>query len=187
MINKDILYKEIFNFIVDNQIFFTVFMTIIILKFKDISKCNGYLAGLIHILGTFFHELTHYLVAILTTFHIPKNFSIFPKTNKSERSIELGYVELEMRYLNIFNAFLISMAPLLLLYLAYFVSKYFFIYYEKYFEVGIISYIIYLFLMTTLIVNSIPSKADFKIAKYKGSIYFYILLVFVALLINYKS
>ncbi|WP_418181383.1 hypothetical protein ACNSOL_11830 (plasmid) [Aliarcobacter lanthieri] len=185
MINE----SKILKFIVDNQIFFTVFITIVILKFKDVSKRNGYVAGVIHIIGTFFHELSHYIVAIITAFHIPRKFSIFPRVykNNRENNIELGHVELEARYLNVFNAFLIGMAPLLLLYLAYLVSIYFFVYYERFFDIGILSYVIYLFLIVTLIVNSIPSKADLKLAQYKGSIYFYILLIVVVLLIKYKN
>ena len=91
------------------------------------------------------------------------------------------YVEVRNSSLNILNAFLIGMAPLSLLYLAYIVSKYFFIYYGIWFEVGIIAYILQSFLMATLIINSVPSRADLILARTKGSLYFYIVILLISI------
>lgn len=180
--NLSIYHNILLNFVIDNKIFVTVFMTIIIVKFKYLSQTNSYSAALAHFIGTFFHELAHYIIAIITTFRIPTKISLFPKIEKinGKKTILLGYVDINKDHLNILNACLIAMAPLILLYLAYLVSKYFFTFYIEWFEINIGSYLLYLFLITTLIVNSVPSSADFKMARYKGSIYLYILLIIFA-------
>ncbi len=176
-------YNEVFDFIKNNQILFTVFITILILKMKEISKANMYLSGIVYFLGTFFHELAHYIMALITTFKLPGQISIFPKSEvvNGRKTITLGYVEVRNSSLNILNAFLIGMAPLSLLYLAYIVSKYFFIYYGIWFEVGIIAYILQSFLMATLIINSVPSRADLILARTKGSLYFYIVILLISI------
>ena len=176
-------YNEVFDFIKNNQILFTVFITILILKMKEISKVNIYLSGIVYFLGTFFHELAHYIIAIITTFRLPGRISLFPKYEivNGRRVIALGYVEVKNSSLNILNAFPTGMAPLLLLYLAYIVSKYFFIYYGIWFEVGIIAYILQSFLMATLIINSVPSRADLILARTKGSLYFYIVILLISI------
>ena len=176
-------YNEVFDFIKNNQILFTVFITILILKMKEISKVNIYLSGIVYFLGTFFHELAHYIMALITTFKLPGQISIFPKSEvvNGRKTITLGYVEVRNSSLNILNAFLIGMAPLSLLYLAYIVSKYFFIYYGIWFEVGIIAYILQSFLMATLIINSVPSRADLILARTKGSLYFYIVILLISI------
>lgn len=176
-------YNEVFDFIKNNQILFTVFITILILKMKEISKANIYLSGIVYFLGTFFHEMAHYIMALITTFRLPGRISLFPKYEivNGRRVIALGYVEVRNSSLNILNAFPIGMAPLLLLYLAYIVSKYFFIYYGIWFEVGIIAYILQSFLMATLIINSVPSRADLILARTKGSLYFYIVILLISI------
>ncbi len=176
-------YNEVFDFIKNNQILFTVFITILILKMKEISKVNIYLSGIVYFLGTFFHELAHYIIALITTFRLPGRISLFPKYEivNGRRVIALGYVEVKNSSLNILNAFPIGMAPLILLYLAYIVSKYFFIYYGIWFEVGIIAYILQSFLMATLIINSVPSRADLILARTKGSLYFYIVILLISI------
>ena len=176
-------YSTVFNFIKNNQILFTVFITILILKMKEISKVNIYLSGIVYFLGTFFHELAHYIIALITTFRLPGRISLFPKYEivNGRRVIALGYVEVKNSSLNILNAFPTGMAPLLLLYLAYIVSKYFFIYYGIWFEVGIIAYILQSFLMATLIINSVPSRADLILARTKGSLYFYIVILLISI------
>ena len=172
-------YNEVFDFIKNNQILFTVFITILILKMKEISKVNIYLSGIVYFSGTFFHEMAHYIMALITTFRLPGRVSLFPKYEvvNGRKIITLGYVEVRNSSLNILNAFLIGMAPLSLLYLAYLVSKYFFIYYGLWFEIGIFAYILQSFLVATLIINSVPSRADFILASSRGSLYFYITLI----------
>ena len=172
-------YNEVFDFIKNNQILFTVFITILILKMKEISKANIYLSGIVYFLGTFFHELAHYIMALITTLRLPGRVSLFPKYEvvNGRKIITLGYVEVRNSSLNILNAFPIGMAPLSLLYLAYLVSISFFDYYSIWFSVGITAYILQSFLMATLIINSVPSRADLILARAKGSLYLYTILI----------
>lgn len=174
----NLIHDYILNFAIENKIFFTTLMTISIMRFKHLSKTNNYFAALVYFIGTFFHELSHYIVALITTMKIPKRVSLLPKVENinGKKTIVLGYVEISKENVNIFNAFLIAMAPLILLYLAYLVSKYFFIFYTNYYQINLLGYFLYLFLITTLIVNSVPSSADFKMAKTHGSIYLYLIL-----------
>lgn len=177
---SEILNNQYFlQLIIENQIFFAVFFTILIIKIKQMSKKNIYLATIVYFIGTFFHELAHYIAALITTFRIPNGFSLFPKIKKENghNRIILGYVLIEKEYINVFNAFLIGMAPLSLLFLAYLVSRYYFQLSSIWWEINILNYLAYLFLLTTLIVNSVPSRMDFIVAKTKGSLYLYLLLI----------
>lgn len=171
--------QYLLEIIIKNQILFAVFFTILIVKIKQISKKNIYLATTVYFIGTFFHELAHYIMALITTFRIPSGFSLFPKIKKEngQSRIILGYVLVEKERVNIFNAFLIGMAPLSLLFLAYLVSKYYFQLCSIWWEISVLNYLAYLFLLTTLIVNSVPSRMDFVMAKTKGSFYLYLLLI----------
>lgn len=175
---------EVVEFIEKNEILFSVFIAILIVKAKEFSKRNTFLAGLVYFVGTFFHELSHYIAALITTLSFPKGLSLLPKSSieNGQKGITLGEVRIENRKITFFNAFLIGLAPLSLLYLAYLVSLYFFSFYGDYFEVGLLAHLLYLFLISTLIVNSIPSRADLKIAFSKGSAYFYLILAIFAYL-----
>lgn len=177
---KDYISYEIaLYFIKNNQVLFSVFITIAIIKLKEISKTNIYFAGIVYFTGTFFHEIAHFIAAFLTTFRFPEKVSLFPKREiiDGKKGIVLGYVQVKQNNINILNAFIIGMAPLSLLYLAYLVSISFFDYYSIWFSVGITAYILKSFLIATLIINSVPSKADFNIAIQKGSLYLYTILI----------
>ncbi|MCT7563138.1 hypothetical protein [Aliarcobacter butzleri] len=186
-IEQYISYNSILEFVKTNNILFTVFITILIVKLKDVSKSNVYLAGIVYFTGTFFHELAHYIAALITTLRFPEKVSLFPKSEviNGKKHINLGYVRVKDSHINIFNAFIIGMAPLSLLYLAYLVPKYFFVYYISYFQIGITAYILQSFLIATLIINSVPSRADFILARTKGSLYFYIvsISIFIAYIV----
>ena len=87
-------------------------VVIIIERLKRKSYSNLYSAWLVCLIGTFFHELMHYIVSKITNGK-PKGFSIWP-TKKPEGYV-LGYVSNDN--LRWYNKFLISMAPLLLFYI----------------------------------------------------------------------
>lgn len=112
-----------------------------------------------YLIGTFFHELAHFIVSFFT-FGSPSWFSIFPSKTKDATtgttSYTLGYVN--NRRVRWYNVLFISMAPLLLLPLSYFVYKNFFLFFSH----NIIGYILYVFIIITLIYSSIPSSVDFK-------------------------
>ena len=79
-IEQYISYNSILEFVKTNNILFTVFITILIVRLKDVSKSNVYLAGIVYFTGTFFHELAHYIAALITTLRFPEKVSLFPKS-----------------------------------------------------------------------------------------------------------
>ncbi len=144
----------------ENILYYSIAIAAIFGKLKESSKRNIFSVWIMYFIGTFFHELMHLVISFITNGK-PKWFSIFPssnfdKNNKLE-SYTLGYVRSEnIRW---YNAFYISMAPLLLIYLSFYIYQSFF----NYFEVNIYSYLSYIFIIISLLFSSIPSGADFKI------------------------
>ena len=173
----------------ESKIFVSVILTILFIQIKEYSNKNLYLTAIFHIIGTVFHEFSHYCVALILTLRFPKWISILPssETVKGKEFYNLGYVEINSSTLNTFNAALIAFAPLSLLYGAYFVSEHFFEYYTIWFEVSFASWMIYLFLIITLLINAIPSVADFELSKRKGSLYFWIAIIITCCLINFTN
>lgn len=161
------------------EIYFYIVITVIVMKIKENSKNNLYCNSLTYLVGTFFHELSHYIVAIITTFNIPKNFILFPKEieENGKKWFVLGSVDINSERLNIFNSFLIGFAPLFLLLLSYLTYEYFFEYYLRFFTLSFLAFTVYVFLIVTFVINSIPSSADLKVARKYGSIYLWILII----------
>jgi hypothetical protein len=124
------------------------------------------------------HELMHYIVSLLT-FGKPIKFSILPK--RDEEGWVLGSVV--SSNVNFINAPLISLAPLLLLVIAYIVFLNFF----SFVEINFINIVVYYFLLYILISNSIPSFQDIKVAFFKWyiSIPFYTTLIFIVKRYNF--
>ena len=115
---------------------------------------------LFNLFGTFFHEATHYIVAFVLGCR-PKGFTIIPK--KVNGDWLLGSVTITRgRSLHLI---VVSLAPLLLLPLAFYFERYFFYYAPL--NYGTI--IIYYFCLVNLLVSSLPSSIDFKVA-YQGVI-----------------
>ena len=185
------LDKNLMGFIDENMVFFFILTTVFVVYLKEYTKRNIYLTSIAYLVGTFFHELAHYIAALLTTLRFPSRISIFPEkmteeiiNNNGEKETKiyyvLGYVKVNSSRLNILNSFIIGFAPLVLMYLSYIVYKEFFFYYEQYFELNTFAYVLYVFLIVTLFVNSIPSRADLELSKTSGSIYFWALVLVVS-------
>jgi len=126
------------------------------------SKQSIYSIWIVFLVGTFFHELAHFIVSLLT-FGFPYKFSIIP--HKDEESG--GYVVGHVKSFNHawYNVFLISMAPLLLLPFSFFIYKSFF----DWFDTTIINFFIWIFIIVSLVFSSLPSSIDFKNA-FSGNI-----------------
>lgn len=175
-------YKELdhylLNLLVGNQTLFYILCTVLIVKIKEYSKTSVSKVAITYIIGTFLHELTHYLVAFILTFRKPKTISIFPEEikDKNRKWYILGYVDIDENYLNTFNRFPIAFAPLLLIVICYYISKDYLFIYSHYFQISFISMIFYIFLVVTVFVNSIPSSADLKLSLKQGSLYFWLVI-----------
>lgn len=139
----------------DNQ-FYVVAMVLVIARLRRAVTTNRFFGGLFNLLGTFFHELSHYLVGLLL-FAKPTGFSLWPKPQQGGGYL-LGSVTFEN--IRFFNALPTALAPLLLVFMAYFVDKNFFMLVEK----SLSSYIVYIFVLVILLENAIPSATDFKVA-----------------------
>ncbi|PAF53815.1 hypothetical protein BKH42_03545 [Helicobacter sp. 13S00482-2] len=124
-------------------------------------KIRGYFLNsmtgvfIFYFLGTFLHELFHFLMALMLRAK-PRISFLFPK-KMSDGSIMLGRVETSYSW---WKALPISMAPLLLLIVVYMVLRAYFLF----FGFSFFSCAFYLYLAFVLIDSAIPSKQDFKIA-----------------------
>lgn len=151
--------SNLYDFVSNNILFFAIVIAAITGKIKESSKQNRLTVWVVYFMGTFFHELAHFLVS-LVTFGKPYWFSVIPHSeiNKEsdEKMITLGHVKSSnVRW---WNVFFISMAPFLLLPLSYYVYLYFF----DYVEMNLWTLILYVFTIVSLLFSSIPSGADFK-------------------------
>ena len=131
-------------------------MIVLITRLKDYTSGNIFGIWIANLIGTFFHELAHLFVSVFMLGK-PTKVSLLPSKQENGKYI-LGYVE--SSNIKWYNAFPISMAPLLLLILAFYFDKYYF----EYIEENIYTYIVYIFITVTLLENAIPSAQDFKVA-----------------------
>jgi len=165
-------YKDIFG--LGDISSLTIFSVIIIITtlfvFKRIN--NFYLISLLTLPGTFMHELMH-LIASFISFGKPTNFSIIPKKNNS--GITLGSVS--SSNMTWYNAIIISLAPFLLYFIAYYLMKILpSIHNELY-------YYATLYFIANLLFAGTPSSTDWKLAFKKSWI---LLLIIIIGIIEYK-
>ena len=143
---------EMLTYISGNHIFL-ISAVIIISSLKHKAYKSMWLAMLINLPGTFLHECAHFFVGLLL-WAKPVRFSIFPK--KSNDCYVMGQVG--FANLRFYNALPSALAPLLLLFLAFYLNGKFF----SLFPLNLGTYLLYIFVMTLLIENSIPSSTDLK-------------------------
>ena len=136
-------------------ILITILMTLFISRIKMIMHTNIVTAWIANLTGTFFHELAHLIVSLVTNGK-PVKVSLFPE--KQEDGYVLGYVI--SSNITWYNALPIGLAPLSLLVAVYYIYTYFF----GYIEFTVINYIIYLFLLVSFLDSAIPSIQDFEVA-----------------------
>ena len=132
--------------------FLLILLVIVLTSFKRAAYKSMWLAVLINLPGTVLHECAHFVVGILLNAK-PVSFSLFPK------KVDDHYVTGQVGFSNLkfYNALPVSMAPLLLLFAAYFVNKHMF----DLVPLNFATYLIHIFLLTILIENAIPSRMDF--------------------------
>ncbi len=124
------------------------------------ASVNRFLVAAVNLVGTFFHELAHYLVGLLL-YAKPSGFSIWPKSQPGG-GLVLGSVT--FTNLRFFNTLPTAIAPLLLIGLAYYVDMHFFSTLDE----TTATFIIYIFIMVILLENSIPSTTDIRVAFNNG-------------------
>jgi hypothetical protein len=159
MIIFENIEDTVFNFFNANILYFAIMFAAIIGKIKESAKKNIYTVWIIYLVGTFFHELSHYLSSLFLNGR-PNWFSIFPSKSMQADgtvNITLGYVN--NQNLRWYNVFFIALAPLSLIPTSYWVYFNFFNFFDK----NIFSFLIYIFLIVSLIFSSIPSSTDLKL------------------------
>lgn len=131
-----------------------VVLTLLISRFLRVGKSNFYLAAVQNLLGTFLHELAHLLVGFLLGSK-PTSFSLWPKKEKD------FYIfgSVSHSHLTWYNAIPTALAPFTLLLLLLWAND---------FLLRMIcdwkGTIIYVFCVSIIVNNSIPSRTDFQIA-----------------------
>jgi len=96
----------------------------------------------------------HFIGSVIS-FGFPYKFSIIPKKNEGNQ-YTMGHVT----SFNVtwYNTFIINIAPIFLVPIAFGIYKYFFLYVDE----TILNFIIWIFLIVSLLFSSIPSSVDIK-------------------------
>ena len=163
---------QVIDYITGNSVLFT---SVIILVHSLQRKFyrNIFTAWLFDIFGVFFHEVAHFVIGVIFGAK-PFAFSVIPQ--KTQNGYMMGHVQ----FSNIkwYNAIPVALAPFLLILLAFFIDKYYFIVIEK----TVLSYVGYIFLLIVTITSAMPSSQDFKVARSSfGGILFYSTITYVGL------
>ena len=155
----------------------------------SIANKNIILLSLFFLPATFLHELAHLIVGI-ATFAKPTSFNLIPK--KENDSYVLGSVN--FKNINFFNAFPVSIAPLILLVLVYVLDKNNFQIYKKAyelifhntFEFNLFTFLSLIYLNYILIYSGIPSVQDFRVLISKPvGLFFWILVIIIIIGFHY--
>ncbi|MBO4294372.1 MAG: hypothetical protein J6W11_00885 [Alphaproteobacteria bacterium] len=155
--------------------FFMILLVIVLLKAKYAVYSNIYMCALVNIVGTFLHEMSHFIVGLILNAH-PTGFTIFPQKRGDV------YVTGSVCFKNIkfYNALPSALAPIMLLFLGYYLNKWFF----ANIEVTYVTYILYILLQTIIIENAMPSSTDFKVAfSYPLGVLFYASIAVAAIIV----
>lgn len=145
---------ELLNTILSNR-FFLILLVVMILCLKRRTYRSMFLAALINIPGTILHETAHFIVGLLL-WAKPTTFSLFPK--KSGDAYTMGSVG--FRNIKFYNAFPSAMAPLALLWAAFWFNNW----YLTNAKITIWNYLVFILLETVIIENAVPSSTDFRVA-----------------------
>ena len=171
--NRWINSPEVLNLLVNNR-FFLILLVIVLVRLKYQTYDSMFMTALVNIPGTALHELMHYMVgAILNA--SPCNFTLFPK-----RDLNGVYVTGSLAFQNVrfYNAVPSAMAPLLLLFIGFYLNRYFL----PTIKLTAVNYILYVLLQTIIIENAVPSGADFRVAfMYPKGVILYGILALIVL------
>lgn len=143
---------EVLSQFVSNR-FFLILFVIVLTSLKHSAYSSIWMTTFINLTGTVLHEFAHFIVGLLLNAK-PVEFSLFPQKKKGY------YVTGHVSFSNLrfYNSLPTAMAPLSLLGLAYLLDKHFF----ELVKLNFITYIVYVFLLTVIIENAMPSRADFR-------------------------
>lgn len=151
------LFEDIFSNLNSNE---TILIILLVLIYDRIIHYwnNIYYLAFTNFIGTLFHELSHFIMALIF-FRIPSSISLIPKENGNINIY--GSVSIKIEKLNVINKFPISIAPLFIFPTMIF-NDYFYKLYFDFMGKNIYSKFFLLYVIIVLSINAIPSKIDIK-------------------------
>lgn len=151
IINNSAFLRNFF----DNR-FYLILLVVFLMRLKYTTYRSMWLSSMVNVPGTILHEMMHYVVGLFLNAR-PCNFTIFPK-----RDVDGNYVMGSVGFRNVtfYNAIPASMAPLLLLFIGFYINRYLL----PLMPPSFINYVLYVLLQTIIIENAMPSRADFQVA-----------------------
>jgi len=170
-----------------NSKIMTVLITIVIISALQKSKRNPYLFSFLNYPSIILHELAHYFVGKILLLRI-KGIRLFPTIKRDEENkIEIinPSVSFQENNSQAFRIILMAIAPLSLLYVAYYVESNWYSWFNITSTFQFIFFnILLIYVISILIINSIPSMTDFSyLLAYP--IHTFILIVITLLIIGY--
>jgi hypothetical protein len=170
-----------------NSKIMTVLITIVIISALQKSKRNPYLFSFLNYPSIILHELAHYFVGKILLLRI-KGIRLFPTIKRDEENkIEIinPSVSFQENNSQAFRIILMAIAPLSLLYVAYYVESNWYSWFNITSTFQFIFFnILLIYVISILIINSIPSMTDFSyLLAYP--IHTFILIVITFLIIGY--
>jgi len=171
--NRWINSPEVLSLLANNR-FFLILLVVVLVRLKYHTYSSMWATALVNVPGTALHELMHYLVGLILNAK-PCNFTLFPK-----KSMDGGYVMGSVGFCNVrfYNAVPSAMAPLLLLFIGFYLNRYFL----PTMRLTAVNYILYVLLQTIIIENAVPSGADFKVAfAYPKGVILYTIIALAAI------
>lgn len=170
-----------------NSKIMTVLITIVIISALQKSKRNPYLFSFLNYPSIILHELAHYFVGKILLLRI-KGIRLFPTIKRDEENkIEIinPSVSFQENNSQAFRIILMAIAPLSLLYVAYYVESNWYNWFNITSTFQFIFFnILLIYVISILIINSIPSMTDFSyLLAYP--IHTFILIVITLLIIGY--
>lgn len=156
---------------------FTIILAVLFARFKDATYSFPFIGITFNLAGTFLHEMTHFIAALLFGAK-PSSFSLWPQRTSS--GWILGHVEVTNAAW--YNHLPVGMAPLSLFVAAYYAKTW----YLAVPDHTLWSDLLYLAGLVILIENAIPSWQDVKMAtkSWVGIIAYSVILAFIVEKLN---
>jgi len=151
--------KSLLIFFTQNTIGFICLVLCIHSFILKTSHHSLFGAWSVNILGVFFHELAHAIVGFILRAK-PDKFVIIPSSitnSNGKKMYVLGHVD--CANLCWYNALPVSLAPLILFFVANGIEKYYWHFVQ---EQTLFHELLYVYLLVTFILNAIPSSVDFE-------------------------
>lgn len=164
------------------EVIFLVCMTLFLNKIRILSS-NLYYRAFTNFLGTLFHELAHFFMAVFFL-KIPSSISVMPYREGNIHNY--GRVTITYDKLNLYNTFPINIAPILII-PTILLNPYFVEFYFYFASSSIISKFIFLYIVIVLATNAIPSSSDLRNGFYSASFLFWLSVSCIFYFQNYVT